>query len=76
LANVAFTAWHYVSPIVDLATFPLETVLGFVSTFLAGLIYGYACMRSRSIIAPWLGHSISGMTFIVVGAMDFGFLLE
>jgi membrane protease YdiL (CAAX protease family) len=76
LANVAFTAWHYLSPIVDIAPFPLATVPGFTSTFLAGLIYGYVFMRSGSIIAPWLGHAISGITFIVLGAMDLGSMLQ
>jgi membrane protease YdiL (CAAX protease family) len=75
LANIAFTAWHYLSPIVDMADFPLTSVFGFVSTFLAGLVYGYAFMRSRSILSPWLGHALAGVVFIAVGAMDFGIML-
>ena len=73
-ANLLFTAWHYVSPIVDLATFPLVSMLGIASTFLAGLVYGYSFMRSGNMISPWLGHVISGIAFILVGAMDFGAL--
>ncbi|MCJ7736334.1 MAG: CPBP family intramembrane metalloprotease [Anaerolineae bacterium] len=71
LANVCFTVWHYVSPIVDLASFPLASVGGVIATFFAGLAYGYAFHRSRNVIAPWLGHAISGLAFVLVGAMDF-----
>jgi len=71
IANVCFTLWHYVSPIVDMATFPLASVGGVIATFVAGLAYGYAFHRSRNVIAPWLGHAISGLAFVVVGAMDF-----
>jgi membrane protease YdiL (CAAX protease family) len=71
IANACFTLWHYVSPIVDAAPFPLGTVIGVVSTFVAGLAYGYVFMRSRSVVSPWLGHAISGVVFVIVGAMDF-----
>ena len=71
IANACFTAWHYVSPIVDMATFPLASVGGLIATFVAGLAYGYAFHRSQNVIAPWLGHAISGLVFVVVGAMDF-----
>ena len=70
LANVCFTAWHYLSPIVDLSPFPLTSLVGFLSTFFVGLLYGYSFQRSDNIIAPWLGHTISGIVFVVVGAMD------
>jgi len=69
-ANVCFTAWHYLSPIVDLASFPLTSWAGLLSTFFVGLLYGYSFQRSQNIIAPWLGHAISGVVFVVVGAMD------
>ena len=70
LANVCFTAWHYLSPIVDLSPFPLTSLAGFLSTFFVGLLYGYSFQRSNNIIAPWLGHTISGIIFVVVGALD------
>lgn len=70
ISNLAFTAWHYLSPIVDLSEFPLRRWVGLISTFLAGLAYGYAFQRSQSIIAPWLGHAISGIIFLIIGAMD------
>ena len=70
ISNLAFTAWHYLSPIVDLSEYPLRSWVGLFSTFLAGLVYGYAFQRSQSIIAPWLGHAISGIVFLIIGAMD------
>lgn len=69
-ANLCFTAWHYLSPILDLAPYPLQSIPGVVSTFTAGLIYGYAYQRSQHILAPWLGHAISGIVFILIGAVD------
>jgi membrane protease YdiL (CAAX protease family) len=49
----------------------LTTALGIASTFAAGLVYGYAFSRCKNIIAPWLGHALSGIAFVFVGAMDF-----
>ncbi len=71
IASAGFTFWHYVSPIVDLSPYPLESAAGISSTFLAGLAYGYVFSRSNNILSPWLGHAISGIVFIVIGAMDF-----
>jgi membrane protease YdiL (CAAX protease family) len=70
IATLGFTAWHYVSPIVDLSSYPLASAAGFLSTLLASLAYGVAFERSRNILAPWLAHAISGLTFVAVGAMD------
>lgn len=70
MANVCFTAWHYLSPIVDLAPFPLTSLAGLLSTFFVGLLYGYSFQRNQNIIAPWLGHTLSGVVFVFVGAMD------
>jgi len=71
ISTTCFTVWHYLSPIVDLATFPLESTGGIISTFAAGLAFGYAFQLSKNIIAPWLGHLISGIVFIIIGAMNF-----
>jgi len=70
-ATACFVAWHYVSPIVDMATLPLASAAGLASTVIAGLAYGYAFHRSKNIVAPWLAHAISGIVFVIVGAMDF-----
>ena len=71
ISTACFTAWRYLSPIVDLTTFPLLSTEGIISTFAAGLAFGYAFQMSKNIIAPWLGHLISGIVFIIIGAMDF-----
>ncbi len=70
LANLGFTLWHYYAPFSG-SPIPLNTVLGFTSTFLAGLVYAYVFHRTRHIVAPWLAHLLTGIIFIVVGAMDF-----
>jgi len=70
LANLGFTLWHYCAPFSG-SPVPLDTLLGFASTFFAGLIYAYIFQRTKNIIAPWLAHPLTGVIFIVVGAMDF-----
>ena len=70
LSNLGFTLWHYCAPF-DASPVPLNTPLGFLSTFAAGLIYAYIFQRTRHIIAPWLAHLLTGIIFILVGAMDF-----
>jgi membrane protease YdiL (CAAX protease family) len=70
-ANACFTAWHYFAPFVSQTMVPLMTVIGALSTFGAGFIYAYIFQRTRNIIAPWLAHTLAGVTFIIVGAMDF-----
>lgn len=69
-ATLCFTLWHYAAPFSHSAV-PLETPVGALSTFAAGLVYAYAFQQTQNIIAPWLAHALTGLTFIVVGAMDF-----
>lgn len=71
LANACFTLWHYFAPFVGATSVPLGTPIGALSTFAAGFMYAYVFQRTRNIVAPWLAHVITGITFIVVGAMDF-----
>jgi membrane protease YdiL (CAAX protease family) len=71
VATVCFTLWHYFAPFVGRTTVPLDTPIGALSTFGAGLLYAYAFQRTRNIITPWLAHVLTGIAFIVVGAMDF-----
>ncbi|MBN1584190.1 MAG: CPBP family intramembrane metalloprotease [Anaerolineae bacterium] len=70
LTTLWFTAWHYTAPFWDVSRFPLKTPLGAAATFAAGLIYGYILQRTRSIVSPWLAHALSGIVFVVIGAMD------
>jgi len=71
LSNILFTLWHYVSPIADMAPFPLNTFVGISSVFIAGLAYGYTFTRTRNVLAPWFAHVIQGIILIVGGAADF-----
>jgi membrane protease YdiL (CAAX protease family) len=71
LANLCFTLWHYTAPFVSATPVPLKTPVGALATFGAGLIYACVFQRARNIIAPWFAHLLSGVTFIIVGAMDF-----
>jgi membrane protease YdiL (CAAX protease family) len=66
-----FTLWHYLAPLDQATEFPLHSVLGLVSTYLAGAAYGYAFLRTGSMIAPWLGHALALITFIVIGTGGF-----
>jgi membrane protease YdiL (CAAX protease family) len=70
-ATAAFTIWHYCWPLGATSSFPLYTLRGFIATFAAGLIYGYSFQRTRSIVAPWLAHALSGIMFVVMGAGSF-----
>ncbi len=70
LANLGFTLWHYCAPFSG-SPIPLNTITGFASTFLAGLVYACIFQRTKHIVAPWLAHLLTGIIFIVVGAMDF-----
>jgi membrane protease YdiL (CAAX protease family) len=71
LATACFTLWHYCAPFAGSTPVPLETPIGALATFGAGLVYAVVFQRTQNVIAPWLAHVISGITFIVVGAMDF-----
>jgi len=71
LANACFTVWHYFAPFVSQTMVPLMAAIGVLSTFSAGFVYAYIFQRTRNIIAPWLAHTLTGVTFILVGAMDF-----
>jgi membrane protease YdiL (CAAX protease family) len=66
-----FTLWHYFAPFVGKTAVPLDTPVGVLSTFGVGLVYGYAFQRTRNILTPWLAHAITGIVFIIVGAMNF-----
>jgi membrane protease YdiL (CAAX protease family) len=70
-AVLCFTVWHYCAPFVGRTAVPLDTLAGALSTFAAGLLYAYAFQRTRNFLAPWLAHVITGIAFILAGAMDF-----
>lgn len=70
-STVLFTIWHYFAPFVGRTAVPLDTPIGALSTFGAGLVYAVAFQRTRNILTPWLAHVITGIAFIVIGTMDF-----
>jgi membrane protease YdiL (CAAX protease family) len=70
-ATAGFTAWHYCWPLAGQTSVPLGSLRGAAATFGAGLVYGYSFQRSGSILAPWLAHALSGITFVVIGAGSF-----
>ena len=67
VATACFTLWHYFAPFVGRTTVPLDTPVGALATFGAGLVYAFAFQRTRNITAPWLAHVLTGIAFIVVG---------
>lgn len=71
VSTILFTLWHYFAPFIGNTPVPLNTLTGFLSTFGAGLLYALAFQRTRNIIAPWLAHALTGIIFILIGAMDF-----
>lgn len=73
MTNSCFTLWHYLAPMAGTegSSFPLNTLRGFVSTFSAGLIYGYSFQRTRNILAPWLAHALALITFVMIDALVF-----
>jgi membrane protease YdiL (CAAX protease family) len=70
-ATICFTVWHYCASFVGRTAVPLDTPIGFVSTFGAGLVYAYVFHRTRNVLSPWLAHTITGIVFILIGTMDF-----
>lgn len=69
--TLVFTLWHYCWPLAAGSSFPLHTIPGVAGTVIAGLVYGYSFQRTRSIVAPWLGHALAGMAYLCVGAASF-----
>ncbi len=71
LTTLLFLLWHYFPAFLEKSTFPLRTILGIAATFGVGLLYGYSFQRTGNIVAPWLAHAISGIGFVLIGAMNF-----
>jgi len=70
-ATGLFTLWHYVLPLASGSSYPLATWGGLLGVLAAGLIYAISYQQARSVIAPWLAHALSGITFILLGAAGF-----
>lgn len=73
LTTFAFTLWHFFPQLegTSTSTVPLGSMLGIVSIFLAGLLFGYIFLRTQNILAPWLAHAIGGIALVLIGEMSF-----
>jgi len=73
VTSLAFTAWHFFPPLEGTltTTLPLGSPIGILSTFLAGLLFGYIHQRTENILAPWLAHAIAGIGLVLIGEMTF-----
>jgi membrane protease YdiL (CAAX protease family) len=73
LTSLAFTVWHFFPPFEGTPTtsLPLSSITGIISTFMAGMLFGYLYQRTQNIIAPWLAHAIGGIALVLIGLMSF-----
>lgn len=73
LTALAFTVWHFFPPFesTPTASLPLSSVTGIISTFMAGMLFGYLYQRTQNIIAPWLAHALGGIALVLIGLMSF-----
>jgi len=73
LTSLAFTLWHFFPPLEGTPTtsLPLSSIIGLISIFMAGLLFGYLYQRTQNIIAPWLAHAIGGIALVLIGLMSF-----
>ncbi|TET09111.1 MAG: CPBP family intramembrane metalloprotease [Candidatus Atribacteria bacterium] len=61
-----FAAWHLVQPIkhyqsgqTDLIGALMESVVIFISSGIIGLVFGYLYLKTNSLWAPWIAHTIN-----------------
>jgi len=73
ITSFAFTLWHFFPQLegTATATLPLSSTLGVISTFAAGMLFGYLYQKTENILAPWLAHAIGGIALVLIGGMSF-----
>jgi len=73
LTSACFTLWHFSPPFVGTPTsiVPITSLIGTISAFLLGVIFGYAFQRSNNIVAPWIAHALAGIATVSMGLMSF-----
>ncbi len=78
ITSLAFTLWHFFPQLegTATATLPLSSPLGVVSTFGAGMLFGYLFQKTENILAPWLAHAIGGIALVLIGGMSFIHYIE
>lgn len=73
VTSICFTLWHFCLPFESTATstFPMTSVIGILSTFGLGVLWGYLFQRTDNIVAPWLAHALAGIALVLLGIMSF-----
>jgi len=73
LTSACFTLWHFFPPFVGTPTsiVPITSLIGTISAFLLGVIFGYVFQRSNNIVAPWIAHALAGVATVSMGLMSF-----
>jgi membrane protease YdiL (CAAX protease family) len=59
LWHIAWPIQHYLTGDTDAAGAFSEAVIIFIASTISGLAYGYLYLRTDSLWAPWLGHTIN-----------------
>jgi len=73
ITSLAFTLWHFFPQLegTPTSTLPISSPIGILSTFLAGLLFGYIYQRTENIITPWVAHALGGVALVLMGMMSF-----
>lgn len=73
VTSLCFTLWHFCPPLEGTATstLPITSVIGILSTFGFGMLFGYIFQRTDNIVAPWLAHALAGIALVLIGTMSF-----
>jgi membrane protease YdiL (CAAX protease family) len=78
LTSLFFMIWHWLPPFLGSGdtSLNLVSIMGSISTFLLGLACGVAYWKTRRLLAPWLAHTIAGVTIIALGRVSFVQFIE
>jgi len=73
VTSLCFTLWHFCPPLegTPTSTLPITSVIGILSTFGFGVLFGYIFQRTDNIVAPWLAHALAGIALVLIGGMSF-----
>jgi membrane protease YdiL (CAAX protease family) len=73
ITSLLFMIWHWLPPFSESGdvSLNLASVAGCFSTFMLGLSCGLAYLKTRRLMAPWLTHTIAGITITALGRITF-----
>ena len=73
ITSLLFMIWHWLPPFSEsgYVSLNLTSITGCFSTFMLGLSCGLAYLKTRRLMAPWLTHTIAGVTIIALGRITF-----